>query len=488
MTTPATAPPLSRPRGLRFRTSRSGLPPGPRHPRVAQAVLWGLRYPEFTRAAHARYGPTFTVRPGTTPPTVVTADRDAIRRLFTGDPLAKRHANDPLRPLVRDRSVLLLEPAEHLQRRKLLLPPFHGERVRAYGRVMEELIEKELDDWRPGDVVALFPIAQDLTLEVILRAVLGVSDPDTRRRLRELIDDTVGYPVSGLRRRLPGALGRPPRRGRTGPRRVPELLALAVQLPTPAVLTYFPETKVRTRWNIATWGFWRTFDRLMEMLDAQIAGTRADPRLPERDDVLAMLVQARDEDGNGLGDDDLRDELITLIAAGHETTATAIAWGGELLAHHPAVRARATQAAHAGEDDYLEALVKEVLRLRSPLSVAAGRTLDEPFPIGEHTVPPGVPIVVDSHALHHDPALYPDPEELRPERFLDGSPEPYTWLPFGGGAHRCPGAALAELETKIALSAILRRVDLEPAAPPAAPVRRGVILVPRGGGRVRVAA
>jgi len=468
---------------VRSRGATSGLPPGPRVPRMMQAVLWGLRYAEFTRAARARYGPTYTVRPGTYPAVVVTTDRDAIRRLLTGAPLDKRHGNDVLKPLIGERSILLLEPAEHLERRKLLLPPFHGERVRAYAELMQRLIDEELDRWRAGDEVAVLPVAQNLTMEVILRAVLGVADPTMRQRLRGLIDDTLGYPFAGLRRRLDGtALTRV-----TLPQRVRAAGALVAALPTPAVMTYFPELKVRSRWNPGTSRWWRHRDDLLGVLDAQVAATRADPRLAKREDILAMLVRARDEQGDGLGDEDLRDELVALIAAGHETTAAAIAWGVVLLAHDRGVGERATIAAREGDDRYLDALVKEVLRIRPPLPGTAARVLDAPLRIGEHTIPPGTPILVDGHGLHHDPALYPQPEALRPERFLDGAPEAYAWLPFGGGAHRCIGAALAELEIKVVLGTVLRRIDLAPAARELAPaVRRGVTLVPLGGGRIRV--
>lgn len=460
------------------------LPPGPRTPRIVQAVLWGLRYPQFTGAARKRFGSTYTVRPGTMPPHVLTIDADAIARLFTGDPLAKRHANDAVRPLLGDRSVLLLEPREHLARRKLLLPPFHGERVRDYAALMQRQMDSEVSRWRPGETVAILPVAQNVTIEVILQAVLGVADDGTRRRFRQLVDDTLFYPLGALRLRLSGRLA--PRIA--PPRRIREAVAFAGSLPTPAVMTYFPGMKARARWNVGTWAWWRHHDRLMALLDEHVAATRADPRLEEREDVLAMLVRARDEDGAGLSGEDLREDLVTLIAAGHETTAAAIAWGAVLLAHHPEVRDRATEAAHAGDDRYLGALVKEVLRIRPPIPVAAGRTLDEPFTIGAHTVPAGTPMLIDSWGVHHDPARHPDPERFRPERFLGDAPESYAWLPFGGGAHRCVGAALAELEIKVALGTILRTHAIAPAEselPP--PARRGVVVVPHGGGRIRIA-
>jgi cytochrome P450 len=461
----------------------AALPPGPRLPGPAQAILWGLRYPQFTGAGHRRFGSTFTVRPGTMPPIVLTTDRDAIRRLLTGDPLAKHHGNDAVRPLLDDRSVMLLEPAEHLERRKLLLPAFHGERVRAYAELMQELMDREVAGWRPGDTLAVLPIAQNVTIEVILNAVLGVADEDMRRRFRRLIDDTLFYPLGALRLRL-GALMTP---RVAPPPRLRALAAFASGLATPAVSTYFPELKTRSRMNPMTLRWWRHHDRLLALLDEQIASTRSDPRLSDREDILAMLINVRDEEGRALTDDDLRNDLLTLIAAGHETTAAAIAWGAALLAQDAAVRERASAAAREGDDAYLNALVKEVLRIRPPTPVAAGRVLEEPFPIGPHLVPAGTPILIDAWGVHHDPALHPDPETFWPERFLDEAPEPYTWLPFGGGAHRCIGAALAELEIKIALTTILTMVEIAPAAPELTPQgRRGIVVIPHGGGRIRI--
>lgn len=428
----------------------STLPPGPRLPRAAQALLWTYRYPEFTRRAHERYGPTFTVRAGGLPTSVVTVDRDAIRRLFTGDPLGKRHANDLLRPFVGDRSVMVLEPAEHLARRKLLLPPFHGERVRAYARIMEDLIEGELDGWRAGDEVRIMPIAENLTLEVILRAVLGISDVAMRRRLHELYDAML---------RVPGS----------------------------SIGWYFPKLTRRSRWNLLIARYWRLKDELDRLLAAQIAATRSDPRLAERDDILALLVQARDEADEGLDDGELRDELNALLVAGHETTATAVAWAAGLLADNPEVQERARAARGGAEGEYLDALVKEVLRLHPPTTVGAARFPRERFPIGEFTVDPSVAIVVNAHGLHHDPTIYHEPQQLRPERFLDDPPDSYAFLPFGGGAHRCIGASLAQLEMRVILSAVLNRYELTPAdSQSGRAVRRATLLAPRNGGRVRL--
>jgi cytochrome P450 family 135 len=421
------------------------LPPGPRIPVALQTMMRLWWYPQFSDRCHARFGDTFTVRVGGLPPHVLTKDRDAIRRLYTGDPLEKRHANDLLRPFVGDQSVLVLEPADHLTRRRLLLPPFHGERVQSYARLMERLVSQELERLEPGALVAMQPMAQALTLDVILQAVLGVSDGATRRRLRRIFD--------------------------------------TVMSPLNSIVLFAPRLARRSRWNLLSRRPWRLKDELDALLCEHIAATRADAALEDRDDILAMLVLARDEDGVGLSDEQLRDELVTLIAAGHETTATAIAWGVELLVHNPAVMERARM----GDESYLEALVKEVLRIHAPSPIGGGRYVLEPFPIGAWTIPPGTGVSVDAYGVHVDPEIYPEPHEFRPERFLQDPPDGYSFLPFGGGAHRCLGAALALLEIKIALREILARLELAPTSSAIArPVPRGPTLAPRGGARVRV--
>jgi len=427
-------------------TTRTDLPPGPKLPSAVVACLWAYRYREFSEWAHRRYGHSFTARIGGLPVSVVTTDRDAIRRLMTGDPMTKRHANDLLREALGDRSLLLLEPGEHLQRRKLLTPPFHGERVREYAQLMERLIDGELDDWRPGASITVMKVAQRLTLEVILEAVLGVADQRLRDRLRVLFDEMLAIPATGI-------------------------------------VFYYPAIQRRQRWNRLAEVYWRKRDKLDRMLDEQVASTRADPQLEERRDILAMMIRARDEHGVALTDTDLRHELNTLISAGHETTATALAWGAELLAHNPDVQARARAAQRDGDQRYLDALVKEVLRIRTPV-VAAARHLLEPFELGGRTIDRDTVITIDVWGVHLDPAVYPEPDRFMPERFLEPAPD-YAFLPFGGGAHRCIGAALAQLEIRVVLGAMLQRFELRPAQPRLArPVRRGIMMAPHGGGRV----
>jgi cytochrome P450 len=430
--------------------SGRGLPPGPSAPAIVQAVLWGMHYPSFTERAHRRYGPTFTVRIGGLTPSVVTVDRDGIRRLFTGDPLIKRHASDQLKPLFGERSIVVLEPADHLGRRKLLLPSFHGESVSAFSRVVESVAESAIAGWRAGEVVQILPFAQQLTLEVILQSLLGASDPAIRDRVRGIFDSMVSLPGS-------------------------------------AIAGYFPRLGKRSRWNFPAERYWRLRDALDATLSEQIAATKMSPLLAERNDLLARLICLRDEEGHGLSDDDLRDELKAEITAGHQTTATAIAWAAELLAHEPAVQASAREAALTGDTDYLDALVKEILRIRSPVPVGATRRVTEPFELSGFTIPPGVPILVNAFGLHHDPVLYPEPERLNVERFIGTSPNGYAYLPFGGGARRCIGAALAQVAIRMVLGITLRQFALAPTADRlASAVRRGITLVPANAARVRL--
>jgi cytochrome P450 len=423
----------------------SPLPPGPRLPRAVQAALRVWRFPEFSDRGHARYGDTFTVRVGTSPAAVLTRDREVIKRLYTGDPLGKRHGNDLLSNFLGMQSILMLEPPEHLTRRKMLLPPFHGERVQSYARLMQRLTTAELDRLHPGEVVKVQPIAQALTLDVILQAVLGISDVRVRKRLREIFD--------------------------------------ALNTPLNSFAMFVPQLGRRAPWNVISRRAWRLKDELDAVLFEHIAATRADPLLGEREDILAMMVGARDERGDGLTDAQLRDELITLLAAGHETTATATAWGIELLVQNPAVAARARE----GDDAYLDALVKETLRICSPLPVSSARYVLEPFAIGQWTIPRDVAVLVDAYGVHHDPRTYPDPHAFRPERFLEEQPDGYSFVPFGGGAHRCLGASLALLEMKVVLGEMLARVELERTSDTLArAVPAGPTLAPRGGARVRV--
>jgi cytochrome P450 len=425
------------------------LPPGPRMPGPVQTVWYTFDQPGFFTQCRARFGRTWTLHLPGFPPAVVTSDRDAIRRLFTGDPLVRRHGNDILKTLVGERSLMVLAPAEHLARRRLDLPPFHGAAVKSYAPRIRELAEAEVATWSHGELIATSPRARAVTLELILELVLGVRDLRLRTELAQIFE-SFNTPLSNLAMFMPDLLGK------------------------------------RAWWNVLAEPVFARLDRLDLLLCEHIARTREDPALDDRNDVLAMLVRARDENGVGLSDEDLRDELVTLVAAGHETTATAISWACDLLAHHPAVARRIRDTLAAGDRDYLKAAAKEVLRARTLIYASAGRHVLEPFPIEEWVIGPRSLVLVDAQGIHGDPELYPEPERFRPERFLGEQPDGYAYIPFGGGAHRCLGAALAMLELELFIEGVVTARELAPAGPPARPVRRGPTLAPSNGGRVRV--
>jgi cytochrome P450 family 135 len=425
-------------------SNRRSLPPGPRLPSLLQTLWYTFDQPRFFARARKRFGNTWTVRLPGFPPGVVTSDRDAIRRLLTGDPLTRRHANDLLRRFLGDRSLLLLEPADHLARRRLELPPFHGDAVRGYADRIRELADDKLGTWRAGEVVATHPHARALTLEVILELVLGVRDRALQTELGAIFE-WFNTPLGNL-------------------------------------ALFLPEALTRRSGNLLTRKAYRQLDRLHGLLGEHIARSRIDPALDERTDVLSRFIRARDE-GAQLTDADLRDELLTLVSAGHETTATAIAWAGDLLAHNPGVAQRLREER---DGSYLRATAKEVLRARTVAYISASRHPLEPFELGEWVLAPEVAILVDAQGLHANPELFEDPGAFRPERFIEHPPDAYAYLPFGGGAHRCLGAALAMLELELFIDALVNRVELAPDGPPARPVRRGVTLAPGNGGRVRV--
>jgi cytochrome P450 len=424
------------------------LPPGPREPGLVQALRYTWRFPGYTARQHARYGPSYTLRLPGLPPTVLTSDRTLIRHMLTGDPLARRHANDMVGPILGEGSVMLLEPTAHLARRRLLLPPFHGARMKSYAGLVGDLVREDLDSWPTDTPVRVRERARRLTLAVIQSVVLGSPDQHLASKLGEILD-TMASPIANL-----------------------GLFAPALQR--------------QARWNVLAGSVRRLRERLDALMAGSVRAARADPALEDRTDVLALLARATDEDGRGLTDEQLTDELKTLLIAGHETTATAIGWAADILAHNPLGAQRLHEAVRAGDAAYVSQAAKEVLRLRPVAPVSVARTLLEEAETQGHLLPVDTVVVVDAWTLHRDPELFPDPAAFRPERFADGGPPNYAYLPFGGGAHRCLGAGLATLELEVVLSAIAERFEVLPTGPPEAAVRRGPTLAPAGGATVRV--
>ena len=423
------------------------LPPGPRMPALLQTLGNWSRPISFIERAARRYGKRFTIRLLGQPPIVIISDPDEIKELFTAAPdvLHPGEGASILEPLVGPHSVILLDEAPHLEQRKLMLPAFHGERMQALSGLMEELTVREVDSWPRGEAIQLHPRLQRLTLEIILRAVFGLQRGAQLDELRDLLTRILAYSESPFSLLPP----LPPRVARFGPMAGLERLRAHVD----------------------------------ELIYALIDERRSDGA--EGADVLALLLAARHEDGTPMSREELRDELITALVAGHETTASQLAWTFERIARDERVRERLHADIDAGEDDYLLATINEILRLRPVLPNAEPRLVKKPITIGGIEYQPGVAIFASAYLVHHDPDIYPDPYAFRPERFLDTNPGTYTWIPFGGGRRRCLGASFALLEMRIVIRALLAGCELQAAAPAHELTRRrSITLSPAGGATV----
>jgi cytochrome P450 len=435
---------LSRPRTA----ARSAFPPGPRTPAIGQAVRYARDPLGFLASYQRRYGDIFTVRFPFFGRIVYVARPDLVKAVFTGAP-SVFHAGEAnatvLEPALGPNSVLTLDDEPHMRQRKLLLPPFHGERVRRYGELIVEMTRREMESWPVGEPFAMRPHTQRITLAVIMRAVFGVHDEERLARFERLIDDFAH---------------------RVG------------------VITSFPIL----RRNLGPGSPWPRFVRSREALDEfiyeEIRLRRAEPGHEDRDDVLSLLLGARDEDGESMSDQELRDELVTVLGAGHETTATGLAWAIERLVRNPRVLARLRESLATGEEDYLNATVKETLRAR-PVIVDVARKLTAPATVGGYELDAGTFVLPAIAALHYREDIFPDPYEFRPERFLEGKADNYAWIPFGGGVRRCIGAAFAEYEMRTILREFVERAELRPADPKPERVRvRNITLAPAKGARV----
>ncbi len=408
-----------------------------------QSLGWGLRPVPFILRAQQKYGDTYTIRIAGEPPWVMLGHPDAVKEVFTGSPdkLLAGEANQILRPILGDRSVLLLDGREHMRERKLLLPQFHGARMQRYGDLMREIAEEEITGWPAGAPLQLAPRMQAVTLEIILRAVFGVRDAARldalRAGLRELLDFV------------------------TDPRTFVVVAALGINR----------ATKVPV--------FRKTVEAVDRLIYEEIAAHRAADDLHERGDILSLLLQATHEDGQPMTDVELRDELLTLLVAGHETTATALSWAIERLLRTPDAYERLREEADGDQSAYAEAVGYETLRLRPVLPVVL-RKLTEDMTIAGHELPAGTTVAPCIVMVHRRADVYPEPHAFRPERFLETKPGTYTWIPFGGGVRRCLGAAFALYELQIVLQAIVRSADLRVVDPaPEGVARRAITLAPR---------
>jgi cytochrome P450 len=458
------------------RDLRAQLPPGPALPAALQMLATWTRPAASLQLLRRRYGKRITVQLPLQPPFVILSDPDEIKQLFTASPEAIHPGEGAriLEPLIGRNSVILLDEAPHMEQRKLLLPAFHGEKMQRLTGLMTELSERELDSWPTGRPVALHPRLQGLTLEIILRAVFGLDQGERLDDLRATLTEVLEFSESPL--------------------------------------SVMPWAQRYARLIPPLKRFQTVMTRVDELIFDQIAERRAAGE-DDRDDVMAMLLQARHDDHSAMSPQEIRDELMTALVAGHETTASQLAWAFERLAREPRVTERLIAETEAAEGDaYLTATVHEILRLRPVLPNAEPRLTKVPVEIGGVTYPPGVCLLASAYLVHRDPEIYPDPSAFTPERFLgeaqpddegDGQageasaaaeasarlvavrPGTYTWLPFGGGRRRCLGASFALQEMKIVIRAALARYALAPGGErPEQTARRSITFSPNRGATV----
>src|SRR3954447_512583 len=423
------------------------LPPGPRMPTFMQGIGWWNRPTAFMERCRAPYGKRFTIKLPGQPPFVMISDPEELKQIFQAAPdvLHPGEGARILEPVVGTYSVILLDEREHLEQLKLLLPAFQGDSMTKLTGLMEELAEREVASWPAGESFQLHSRFQALTLEIILRAVFGL---DSGSRLEALRDRMT------------------------------------------AILEFGPSiASVNERlWrNFFGFGPYAKFLRARSAADQlvfeQIDGRRQSGE--RRDDILSVLLDARHEDGSEMTRQEIRDELMTALVAGHETTASELAWAFERLAQSPDVVSRLHDEIDAGSDDaYLTATIQEVLRRRPVLPQAEPRLVKKPVTIGDWDYEPGCVLGANAWLVHHDPDIYPDPFEFRPERFLHEGPGTYTWIPFGGGRRRCLGASFAMLEMKAVMRAVLSTAELRGAANGYELARRRQITLSPGDGAV----
>jgi cytochrome P450 family 135 len=434
---------------------RRGLPPGPRMPRAAQTVAWALAPTWVMDQCARRLGDAFTL---TFAPSglklVMVGDPQAVKQVFTAPPeVAPSGAgSSPIAPVLGERSVLTLTGREHMRQRKLLLPPFHGERMREYEDVIVQATRRDMASWPLGEPVRMQSHTRSITLEVIVRAVFGVETErmgPLKQAIRELAE----------------------------PVRVLAVLRALMTRPTGAR---------------PTGALGRALDRLDELIYAEVARRREASDIEQRTDIMSLLLLARDEDGEAMTDVELRDELVTLLLAGHETTATSVAWALERLVRHPQKLARLTAeidaAGTGGGEEYMTAVVNETLRVRPVVGIVV-RVLNEDLRVGSYVLPKGTRVAPSIYLTNRNAQVYGDPEAFRPERFLEAATETFSWIPFGGGIRRCIGASFAQMEMKVMLRTMLS--ELVPHAPTGRRGRRdewvrrrAVTLVPAAGASV----
>ena len=425
------------------------LPPGPRLPPLVQTLLWGVVPVRFFESCQRRWGSTFTTRVVGGQTTVTISDPDAVKALF-GLRADGFHANEGaevmLEPFLGRRSLLLLDGKEHQRERRLLIQAFHGHALAEYRRIIEDVTREQLRTWPRDTRFALHPQMQAITLEVILQAAFGIHDERGSMRSAPRSRDSSYAP------------------GRSSSS------SLNCVATSDGTARGGGSSPCRTA--------------VHEALRDEIRARRSDPTSESRLDILSVLVRARDDRGDGLSDEALLDETMTMVLAGHDTTATGLAWTFDLLLHHPAALDRLRSELAGGGDSFLDAVIKESLRLR-PVIPETGRLLAHPFRVGDRELPEGAFVSANILLTHRRPDLYPDPLTFRPDRFLDADTDLFSWIPFGGGVRRCIGASFATAEMQTVLRTVINETRLQPASTKQdRPRRRVVTLVPKDGVQV----
>jgi cytochrome P450 family 135 len=433
------------------RPIRCSLPPGPRLPRLVQTVVLSALPSWFVEACRRHYGDLITFSTLLDSSFVLVLDPELVRQVFQAPPKQLRNTAIATARVDGERSVLFQDGPAHLRLRRLLLPPFHGERMRAYETVMREATDRAIDSWPVGKRFALLPSMRSLTLDVISRVVFGLEDDFRRNDLKQRLGAMM-EPVA------------PPAR------------------PVRVLTRHRAASEVET-------GFEQRRRAVDDLIYAEIDARRRVADLAQREDVLSTLLVAEDEAGTSLTDEEIRDQLVTLLTAGHETTATSLSWAFDLLLGHPAALRRLTDELAAGDDGYLKAVVMETLRVR-PLVPSVSRVVSErSYELGGYRLPVDTQVRPSISGIHFRADRYPDPRAFRPERFLgNAGRDTHAWLPFGGGTRRCLGASFARFEMEVVIRRVLARTRLAPAGRRRERAvrkritpRRGITFVPRRG-------
>ncbi|MGF1513053.1 MAG: cytochrome P450 [Elainellaceae cyanobacterium] len=435
--------------------------PQPQTPGLAQILQWVFNPIGYMETNTRRFGDIFKAKiaPTEAGSVVLVSHPDAIQYLLTHDTgkalSAPGEANQLAEPLLGKHSVILQSGKQHRQRRKLMTPPFHGERMQAYGELICQITRQVVGEWTVGETFSARDAMQKITMRVILQAVFGLHEGHRYRRLETLLAERLNL----------------------------------ISSPLTSALIFFPKLMIDLGPNSLAGRVKRIVEETDRLLYDEIRDRRADLD-PERADVLTLLLQARDENGDGLTDDELHDELMTLLVAGHETTATALAWALYWMHRQPEVREKLLAEKGASQGDlmaiakrpYLNAVCNETLRIYPVAMVTLPRRVEQPLTLMDHELEPGTLVMGCIYSLHHRPDLYPNASEFRPERFIERQFSPYEFLPFGAGARRCIGAALAMYEMALVLDTILDQCELTLADDrPVVPQRRGGTLGPAGG-------